>query len=490
MKLWPSSLSGRLIATSVILVTVVSLLVGISATIVMRSYLMGRLDEQLSDSVRRAQGGFEGSIGGPGGTPTNSLTVCGSPLNPPRGQRDRTVTAIFGESCRGGVQITTGGRLLELSSSALDTLADVTPTTSSQDLRASTVSLPALGSFRVAATTSDDGTTIVQGIPTEDVDQTVASLIWWEVLLSLAGIAIASFVARQLVRRQLRPLREVAATANEVAAMPLTTGEVGTTARVPEELADPGTEVGQVAHAMNQMLGHVERALDARHESEQQVRQFLADASHELRTPLATIKGYAELTRRTGADATQSLTKVESEAARMSTLVEDMLVLARLDAGRGVETRPVDLTPLVVEALNDARVVDPERNWRLSVPDEPVEIDGDEIRLHQAVTNLLTNASRHTPEGTTVTARVLVDPIRVEVSDDGPGIAPTLLPTIFDRFSRGDSSRTRASGGAGLGMSLVKAIMAAHGGSASVTSEPGATTFTLTFGRTGNAQRT
>ncbi len=263
--------------------------------------------------------------------------------------------------------------------------------------------------------------------------------------------------------------------------MPLSSGEIGQTVRVPADLTDPNTEVGQVGGALNQLLGHVEEALDARHESEQQVRQFLADASHELRTPLSTIKGYAELSRRTGrADPDQILAKVESEAGRMSTLVEDMLLLARLDSGREIDRRPVDLTRLLVEAVNDARVVDPERHWTFDVPDEPVTVTGDEQRLHQAVTNLLTNASRHTPPETTVDVRLRVaDAARIEVHDNGPGIDPELVPTIFERFVRGDSSRTRASGGAGLGMSLVRAIMHAHHGTATVESSPGATTFTL-----------
>ena len=264
--------------------------------------------------------------------------------------------------------------------------------------------------------------------------------------------------------------------------MPLSTGAVGTTVRVPDELTDPETEVGQVGEALNKLLQHMEAALDARHESEQQARTFLADASHELRTPLSTIKGYAELSRRTGrADPDQILAKVEAEAGRMSSLVEDMFLLARLDAGREIERHDVDLTRLVVEAVNDARVVDPQHKWVFDVPDEPITVQGDEQRLHQAVTNVLTNASTHTPPETVVSVRMRVEgeAVVVEIHDNGPGIAPGQLPTLFDRFTRGDSSRTRASGGAGLGMSLVLAIMHGHGGSAEVTSEPGNTTFTL-----------
>jgi two-component system OmpR family sensor kinase len=264
--------------------------------------------------------------------------------------------------------------------------------------------------------------------------------------------------------------------------MPLSSGAIGTTVRVPEELTDEHTEVGQVGAALNTMLEHVEGALDERHRSETQIRQFVADASHELRTPLATIHGYAELSRRTTDDPTQlvrAMSKVEAEADRMSSLVEDMLLLARLDAGRPLARDEVDLTRLVLETVSDARVVGPEHRWSLDLPDEPVLVPGDEQRLHQVVTNLTNNARRHTPPGTTVTvgARPDGDEVVLSVTDDGPGMPPDLVHTAFERFTRGDSSRTRESGGAGLGLSLVQAISAAHHGSVSVESQPGRTRF-------------
>jgi two-component system OmpR family sensor kinase len=455
----------------VALVAVVSILVTVSATLVMRSYLTDQLDDKVQQALSRAEfrAGAnmpeppDGGRGGQGfGRDIGSLEAA------------RAGTTTVGTVVVSG----NGGGPRDLSSSAVRVLEQVEP-----DGKTETVSLPGLGSYRVAATTTSAGDVVWQGLPTRDMDDTISSLIWWESLLALAGIGAAAVAGRVLVRRQLQPLRDVAATAHQVTAMPLSSGEVGTTVRVPDSLTDPSTEVGQVGEALNQLLGHVERALDARHESEQQVRQFLADASHELRTPLSTIKGYAELGRRTGrADPDQFLAKVESEAGRMSTLVEDMLLLARLDAGREVDRRPVDVTRLVVEAVDDARVVDPQRQWGFDVPSEPVTVTGDEQRLHQAVTNLITNASRHTPPGTRVDVSLLVgDVVRIDVHDDGPGIDAPLLPTVFERFTRGDSSRTRASGGAGLGMSLVKAIMHAHHGDATVTSVPGDTTFSLTL---------
>jgi two-component system OmpR family sensor kinase len=469
-RILPASLTGRLIAMVVALVAVASLLVAGAVTIVMSSYLTDRLDDKLIQSMDRAQRAPMFALGdddGPGeGRP-----------NPGRGQDVGLITVVSGFP---GSIVTQRGEAPRISTAARDILADVPADDHPHD-----VTLPAYGSYRVLATEDSDGSTYVVGLPRDDVDDTISSLIWWEVLLALGATAAAAAAARLLVRQQLKPLREVAATAHQVTAMPLSTGEVGETVRVPDRLTDPSTEVGQVGEALNQLLGHVEEALDSRHESEQQVRQFLADASHELRTPLSTIKGYAELSRRTGRDdPDQILAKVESEAGRMSTLVEDMLLLARLDAGRDLDRTPVDLTRLLIEAVDDARVVDRDRRWTFDVPDEPVIVAGDEQRLHQAVTNLLTNASRHTAPQTTVHVRLRVDDaVHVDVHDDGPGIEPDLLPTIFERFTRGDSSRTRASGGAGLGMSLVKAIMHGHGGDASVTSVPGDTTFTLTLPR-------
>jgi two-component system OmpR family sensor kinase len=277
-------------------------------------------------------------------------------------------------------------------------------------------------------------------------------------------------------------LREVAQTAHAVSELPLASGAIDLTERVPTHLTDERTEVGQVGSALNTLLVHVESSLEARHHSEQQVRQFVADASHELRSPLATIVGYAELARRRSGDPATvrtALDKVEEESGRMTSLVEDLLLLARLDSGRPLDRQPVDLTRLLLEAVSDARVLAPDHHWRLDLPQDAVEVTGDEQRLHQVVTNLLNNARRHTPPGTSVTVGVRAEGPNalLTVQDDGPGMTPELLNKAFERFSRGDSSRNRASGGAGLGLSLVQAISVAHGGAVSVDSEPGRTRF-------------
>jgi len=478
-RLLPSSLTGRLIATVVALVAIVSVLIGAATTIAMHRYLTNRLDTQLHQSLDRAQAFLQREDGINDGQPGPD-EFGGPRVGLPPGQSAGTLTALFDANGKRGDVITSTGGRKQLSRSAVIDLLNV-----DADGEVHTVSLPAFGDYRVLVLQTDAGT-IVNGLPTRDIDGTVNSMIWWTTLFALGGTVLAAGAGRLFVRRQLKPLRDVAATAHDVAALPLSSGEVGVTMRVADDLTDPATEVGQVGSALNKLLGHVERALDARHESEQQVRQFVADASHELRTPLATIQGYAELTRRTSMDDpaqfAQAMSKVESETARMSTLVDDLLLLARLDSGRPLEQAPVDLSRLLLEAVDDARVVDPERRWKLHIPGEPVTAIGDEQRLHQAITNLLTNARGHTRPGTVVTVTLDDDEsVGIHVHDDGPGIPAQLQGRVFERFTRGDTARTRESGGAGLGMSLVQAIVVAHGGTVGVESEPGDTTFSLTL---------
>lgn len=473
-RLLPVSLTGRLVVTTVVLVAVVGLTVSILATVTMQSYLNGRLDVYLANVLDRTTREFDRLPEGPPPNGSGDLPV-------PLGQAFGTLTAVFTDSGRRG-DVIGDGTQLGLPGPALSVLEELPV-----DDRARTVEIPGIGTYRVLARHGSHGEVIVGGLPTKPVDNILSSLFLWEILLTLGGIVVAGVVGRTIVKRQLRPLRDVAATAHEVAALPLSTGAVGGTPRVARELTDPDTEVGRVGDAVNVLLAHVERALDERHASEQRVRRFLADASHELRTPLTTIAGYTELVRRTGSDdpavLRRAVEKVEAEAERMAQLVTDLLLLARLDSGPSVEVEPVDLTRLVMEAVADRRVLDADRRWRLDLPDEPVEVEGDALRLHQLVTNLLTNATRHTPEGTAITVGLARtrSTVQLTVHDDGPGVDPQLLPHVFDRFARGDSSRTRTSGGAGLGTAIVQAIAEAHGGSAEVRSAPGDTTFLVSF---------
>lgn len=468
----PRSLTSRLVVTTVALVAVVSLLIGSVTTIGMRAWLMDRLDGELSDTLRRAD-----VMRNAGVPPT--LPGTGNGRGPVFGEIGALTLLHDDDESVGWVvkDSSTGPAPSLLDDEVVDVLLD----DPSDEPR--TVDLPGLGSYRVT-TGAARGVTAVVGLPTDDVDEATASLVQIELVLALLGILAAALAGTAVVRRQLRPLTEVAATAHAVAALPLDSGDIGVTERVPEHLTDVRTEAGQVGAALNQLLAHVESSLSARHRSEQQVRQFVADASHELRTPLTTIAGYTELARRRGDVETSSvaLAKVEEEAARMTALVEDLLLLARLDAGRPLTREQVDLTRLLLEAVDDARVVSPDHRWRIVLPDdgEPIEVVGDGHRLHQVVTNLLTNARKYTPAGTTVT--VTVRPDGFDVHDDGPGFPPDLLATAFERFTRGDASRHR-SDGVGLGLALVQAIVAAHGGEVTLASEPGDTRISVRWRR-------
>jgi two-component system OmpR family sensor kinase len=342
-----------------------------------------------------------------------------------------------------------------------------------------------LGDYRLVATTMPGGDVLVAGLPLASTDDAVRRLVAVELVVGLIALVVAALAAVLVIRRTLRPLDRVAATATRVSQLPLASGEVRLVERVPPEDTDPGTEVGQVGTALNSMLDHVETSLAARQESETQVRQFVADASHELRTPLASIRGYAELVRRHGgevsSDVGHAMGRVESEALRMSELVEELLLLARLDAGRELAAEEVDLTALVVDAVSDAQVAGPGHSWQVDLPDDPVVVPGDLARLHQVLANLLANVRSHTPDGTTATTRLRAEGgwAVLQVLDDGPGIPAALRPHVFERFARGDASRSRTAGSTGLGLAIVHAVVVAHGGSVEVAGEPGRTVFTV-----------
>ncbi len=341
------------------------------------------------------------------------------------------------------------------------------------------------GDYRMLATRMPDGDVLMTGLPLASVQTTLWQNAAVQVAVAGAALALTTAIGAVIVRRTLRPLRRVAATATRVSTLPLERGEVALVERVTEADTDPRTEVGQVGAALNRLLDHITAALNARQASESRVRQFVADASHELRTPLAAIRGYAEVTRRSResapADLAHAMGRVESEATRMTTLVEDLLLLARLDSGRPLRAEPVDLTQLVVDAVSDASAAGRDHHWTLDLPDEPVIVTGDAERLHQVAANLLANARAHTPAGTTVTTRLTASAATVDLAvlDDGPGIAPKLLPNVFERFARGERSRSRSAGSTGLGLAIVTAIVTAHAGTVQVTSRAGQTAFVI-----------
>ena len=372
-----------------------------------------------------------------------------------------------------------------------------------------TVTLTSLnGEYLLTKVQASSDDVLITGLPLATVDNTLNKVENTEHVVFAAVLLLAVVLGAGLIQVSLRPLRRVAATATRVTELPLDSGEVTLPAGVPD--TDPRTEVGRVGAAFNRMLFHVERALGRRAASEARLRRFAADASHELRTPLSAIRGYAELALRhqgpVPEDVTHALRRVQSEAVRMTVLVDDLLLLARLDAGRPLEREPVDLSRLVIETTSDARVARGDHHWRLDLPDEPVMVQGDEHRLHQVMANLLSNAGKHTPAGSTISVVLAFADItgtagtagvasvqrgavpsgpRVELSitDDGPGIPPELLPELFERFTRGDTGRTRevnaAGKSTGLGLAIVDAVVVAHGGCITVTSRPGMTRFAI-----------
>jgi two-component system, OmpR family, sensor kinase len=309
---------------------------------------------------------------------------------------------------------------------------------------------------------------LIIGAPLNEVDRTLHRLVLIELLVTAAVLTAIAALGLWVVRLGLRPLRAIEGTAASYAAGDLSQ-------RV--EHADDRTEVGRLGLALNAMLGQIESAFRAREASEQKLRRFVADASHELRTPLAAVRAYAELFRR-GAerrpdDLARSMAGISRESERMSLLVEDLLLLARLDEGRPLQQEPVQLDAVVGEAVETAHTVDPSRPITLEA--EPMVVLGDHDRLRQIVDNLLSNIRAHTPPTTPVQITVGREngSAVIEVVDEGPGMSGDDLDRVFERFYRVDPARSRASGGAGLGLSIVAAVAEAHGGSVTATSEPG-----------------
>jgi len=304
------------------------------------------------------------------------------------------------------------------------------------------------------------GDYIVLAVPLNDIQSTLRGLLLSEALISLGVVAGTALLAFLIIQFGLRPLRRMGAAAGEIAAGDLSR-------RV--EPATPKTEIGRLGLALNAMLSQIEAAFAQRTASEQRLRRFIADASHELRTPLTSIRGYSEMLRRGAAqsrtDSDLARRRIEEESVRMSALVDDMLLIARLDQGRPLENKPVDLQAIARDAVDDARAVAPQREITLSAS-EPVMVNGDDTRLRQVLSNLVRNALVHTPSRTPIEVAVTTEDsvARMSVADHGPGLPPDAAPRIFEPFYRGDPSRSRDSGGAGLGLSIVSAVVTAHGG--------------------------
>lgn len=474
----PRTLRARLTVGLVVLLAVSCAAVGLAAVVELNGSLTRRLDEQLAQTGTR----FPESLEHNGKLPDDHD-------GDEYGDTRRMATGTFGARLLNGTVTNKG--LIRGGDPAADLNVDLTAADAGRlarlpsDGRARTVRFAALGDYRVAASAGRDGDVLVVGLPLEPVQATVHRLEL--VAASVFGLAlVATGVAGALwVRWSLRPLSRVAATAARVSELPLASGEVVLPPRAPQ--SDPHGEVGRVAAAFNRMLGHVEDALTERHASEERLRRFAADASHELRTPLASVRGHAELALLhpgpVPPEITRALNRIAAESARMGEMVDDLLLLARLDAGRPLERGPVDLTHLVLDAVTDARAAGPDHSWTLDLPEDPVTVQGDAHRLQQVLANLMANARAHTPVGTkvTVTLEADADSAVLSVHDDGPGVPEDVRPGVFERFTRAEHRRhpNASGGGAGLGLSIVAAVAEAHGGSVGLESGPGSTTFTV-----------
>jgi two-component system, OmpR family, sensor kinase len=557
-RVLPRTLRSRLIAGLLTLLIAACAAVGLVTYLAVRDSLSGALDNDLQTATNLAyachgpnpandQGiaGRPGPGGGvPGGTagpnpntapPSsgNSLPTT-SHLRMCQGLAEGTYVAVLGHTQ--GTATLIGNISYKLSPADEEALRSIKPwkaadprtAPGSQHIPTATRDLSdAGGAFLLTAVSPPGGGAVyITGLPLSTLHDTLRRVALAEAAVFGAVLLLAGAGGTLWVRFSLRPLRRVAATASQVAELPLDSDEVELPAGVPD--TDPATETGQVGLAFNRMLGHVQTALRRRAASEARLRRFAADASHELRTPLSAIRGYAELALRHPGDSpeqvTHALGRVLSESTRMSVLVDELLLLARLDAGRPLASEPVDMTRLVIDATSDAQVARPGHRWVLELPDDPVLVTGDEHRLHQVLANILSNAGKHTPDGVTVTVRVgdtvpvggalpvgdtvLGDTLRdaggaaagqtvrrgvlppaprlvVSVTDNGPGIPPDLLPDLFERFTRADTARSRTSSASstGLGLAIVDAVVAAHGGAVLVASRPGLTQFAIALPR-------
>ena len=477
------TLRTKLLASVLVLFTLVMVATGAVTVLETRRNLDGQLTRDLRGALARTidragvdpdgdgrEGPARAPVGAPGGGTTLylALTPAGAVATNPAGIPINAVVNNEGED-------------------------DVLDSTQVATVRAAAIGTAPvrvdvggdIGHYLMTARPLAGGGQLIVGVSTEPVDELLEKLLAVVAAGTLVGVVLVGVGGTIIIRRSLAPLDRVAATARRVSALKLDSGQVALAERVHPEDADERTEVGQVGLALNTMLDNVESALHARQESEMQVRQFVADASHELRTPLASIRGYAELTRRetepVPPTVTHAIGRVESEALRMQELVEDLLLLARLDSGRPLERTPVDLSLLAVNAVSDAHAAAPDHAWELDLPEDPVEVPGDQARLHQILANLLANARTHTPAGTKVVTRVRPEGshVRISVTDDGPGVPASLQPSVFERFTRGDDARVRAHGSTGLGLSIVAAVGEAHGGRVEVSSRPGDTTFSV-----------
>ncbi len=474
MSRW--SLRTRLVVGLTLLAVIGLVVVNLVVVLLLHSFLVRGVDDQLSGSGAGPLSGELPRQPSADGQPVGGLPGDG---NPGTRRPDLPSSFVF-------EQIDATGKVTYQSKGSLATGAPDLSGVSADEIRAhgsQVFTVPATGGgsdFRVKARVGSDGTTSVIGISLAGVDSTVRRLAGLTAAVSLVAVLLLAVLARVVVRLGLKPLVAVEDTAEAIAAGDLSR-------RVPD--GPPGTEVGRLSTSLNTMLGQIETSFAEKEAAERRLRRFVADAGHELRTPLTSIRGYAELFRQGAivepADQTRAMGRIESEAERMGHLVDDLLLLARLDQQRPLEQVPVELVGLTRDAVADAQVRDPGRPIDLDSGAAAIQVVGDRDRLRQVLDNLLGNALVHTPDATPVHVRLAAgEPghVTIEVRDEGPGLSPDQAARVFERFYRADSSRSRSNGGSGLGLSIVEAVVSAHGGTVRCASAPGeGATFTITL---------
>ncbi|HSS91007.1 MAG TPA: HAMP domain-containing sensor histidine kinase [Streptosporangiaceae bacterium] len=496
----------KLITAVLALVFIALGVISVAGISVLRSYLLGQVDTQLADSAETTQHTVSRCLSDPSPCPfySRGLTIYWLPTGGPTQQ---IVLAAQNPFAMPSQQEPIPGPALSNSQSWTDSIVGkpVTVPAVTGDGRWRVLALPATANNNLTGQATNG--TIIIGIDVSSVYSTLGALVIIDLIVSGIVLVALAIVGIAIVRTSLRPLTDIELTAGAIAAGDLSE-------RVPDR--DPRTEVGRLGRSLNTMLAQVEAAFHARENSEaaalrseEKMRQFVADASHELRTPLTAIRGYAEYYRQRGGvgngarhaapadaepilggggrltepDIDRIMQRVEQESARMGVLVEDMLLLARLDQQRPLERRPVDLLTLAADAVQDARMIAPQRKIDLTVGrGAAFLVLGDEARLRQVITNLMSNALSHTPDGTPIDVRILahgpdgrlpVPSVTIEVDDHGAGLSKEQAERVFERFYRADQARGRKTGGAGLGLAIVAALVDAHGGAVGVDTAPG-----------------
>jgi len=457
------TLRTRLLLALLGLVALGLLVAGVATFTSLRSFLLDRVDQQLREAREpvvlslSSDSQLPGVTQGPGGPRANLPPGTYGALVDSSGTVLSKTTFSYGQS-----------------NTAVPRLPSPLPSAGADDSGTTVFNARSSGSsstgFRVLVQRFPTrGLILVVAVPLTETSQTLDRLLAIEVLVSILVLAALAAASWWLIKRDLRPLEHMAETADAIAAGDLSQ-------RVTR--AEPRTEVGRLGFSLNAMLAQIEVAFAERAATEEKLRRFLADASHELRTPLTSIRGYAEVFRRGAKDDPEDLAtamrRIEEESKRMGVMVEELLVLARLGEGREPEREPVDLKRIVTDAVADARAAAPDREICLDGADATT-VMGDDHQLRQVVANLLANAREHTPVGTPVHVTLATADAQavLDVADEGPGLPPDEADNVFEPFYRADPSRTRDTGGAGLGLAIVAAIVEAHAGSVAVSSPEG-----------------